>query len=88
MVLNYTVRFSDEGWKKYQKLDKQVRLKVTRKIELLADFKTLNNVKKMKSKSGDFYRLRVGDIRVIFRIPEGTKIIWVVDVGFRGLIYR
>ena len=36
----------------------------------------------------DLLRLRVGDYRVIFSVDKGNLIVWVVDVGNRGQIYK
>jgi mRNA-degrading endonuclease RelE of RelBE toxin-antitoxin system len=42
----------------------------------------------MKSKDKDYYRLRVGDIRVLFRVIEENKTVWITDMGFRGSVYE
>jgi len=88
MVLNYTVKFSDEGLKRFERLDGRVKKKVIKKVGLLGDFKLLNTIKKMEGRDKDYYRMRVGDIRILFRVREGEKTIWVTDIGFRGSIYR
>jgi len=89
MVLSYTVKFSTEGLRRFKKLDKRVAEKLIEKIELLSDYQSLNTVKKMSGKDKkDFYRMRVGNLRVLFRVIEKDKTVWVVDMGFRGGIYR
>ncbi len=89
MVLSYTVKFSTEGLRRFKKLDKRVAEKLIEKIELLSDYQSLNTVKKMSGKDKkDFYRMRVGNLRVLFRVIEKDKTVWVVDMGFRGDIYR
>lgn len=35
-----------------------------------------------------YYRLRVGDYRVIYTIDNGHYIVCVVDIGNRGDIYK
>ena len=88
LELNYTVRLSDETIKKLRKLDKKQAVKITDKIQYLSDFRSLNTIKKMEGRIRSNYRLRVGDIRVIFDVDEKDKIVWIVDVGFRGSIYK
>jgi len=44
-----------------------------------------NNVKALKSKPG-FFRLRVGDWRVVFRPTD--ELVEIVDIGPRGSIYE
>lgn len=47
----------------------------------------VGDVKKLKG-YGSFYRLRVGDIRIIFEKLEDKFIIVVIDIGNRGQIYN
>ena len=45
------------------------------------------DVKKISGREG-YYRLRVGDYRIIFTIDHGRYIVCVVDAGNRGDIYK
>ena len=36
----------------------------------------------------DLLRLRVGDYRIIYSIDEDELIVWVIDAGNRGQIYK
>ena len=45
------------------------------------------DVKKLKGYEG-FYRLRVGDIRIIFEKKDNEYIIILIDIGNRGQIYN
>ena len=86
--LSYTVRFSKEGWKRLNRLDRREAKKVTEKVEFLRSFRTLGTVKRMSGRHyKDIFRLRVGNIRVLFRVIEDKREVWVIDVGFRGSIY-
>ena len=62
--------------------------KVINKIEMLSDFKSLNTVKKMEGKDKDYYRMRAGDLRILFIVMEDGRVVWVTDIGFRGSVYR
>jgi len=46
------------------------------------------DIKKMKGtkKRQDIYRLRVGDIRIMYSIED--NVIWVTDIFYRGNDYR
>lgn len=46
-----------------------------------------DDIKPLKGHKG-YYRLRVGDYRVIYTIDNGKYIICVVDAGNRGDIYK
>ena len=64
------------------------------KIKLLKSFKSDKklglDIKKLRGqkKNLELYRLRVGDIRVIFQILNDKKVIWVKAADFRGNIYQ
>ena len=45
------------------------------------------NGKQMKGHPG-FFRLRVGDYRIIYTVDNGQLIVRVVDAGNRGQIYN
>jgi mRNA interferase RelE/StbE len=87
-VSNYTVKISEGGIRKLRKLDKKQANKIVDKIQSLSNFRSLNTIKKMEGRLRDNYRMRVGDVRVIFDVDEENKIVWVVDMGFRGGVYR
>ncbi|WP_399168192.1 type II toxin-antitoxin system RelE/ParE family toxin [Tepidibacillus sp. HK-1] len=44
------------------------------------------DVKKLKG--NEYYRLRIGDIRVIFTKNDKELIILVIDIGNRGQVYE
>lgn len=57
---------------------------------LLAAIKGLPNnwdIKPLKGKSG-FFRLRVGDYRIIYTVDNGLLIVYVIAAGNRGDIYK
>lgn len=57
-----------------------------KKLELLKrDPFRMKDVKKLKGLGEDTYRLRVGKIRIIYRIVNNG--VEVVDVDYRGNIY-
>lgn len=48
-----------------------------------------NDIKELKGKKNKgLYRLRVGDYRVIYTIDNGKLVIYVIDSGNRGDIYK
>jgi mRNA-degrading endonuclease RelE of RelBE toxin-antitoxin system len=60
-------------------------------LRTVADPVTNPNVKAMLGKWAGALRLRVGSLRVIFRIaqtPDGSEVLDVLQVGPRGDIYK
>ena len=81
-----SVTYSREAMKTLQRIPVNVRRTIVGKIEQLAaePGSLANNVKSLKGNAG-YYRLRVGDWRVIFR--EDGAVIAVIKVAPRGGAY-
>lgn len=69
-----------------------MKLSRTEKERLLKEIYKLpngNDIKQLKGKkSKGFYRLRIGDYRIIYTIDKGKLLIHVIDAGNRGQIYK
>ena len=61
--------------------------KITKAIDELAENSRPNGVKKLKGK-GEFYRIKVGNYRVIYEINDGELVIVVVEIGHRKEVYK
>jgi len=91
------VRFSKRAVKFLKKLDIQSAEKVRQKIlqlqsrletEGVIPFTELD-IKKLKGQWDGYFRLRVGQIRVIFTVIDSEiEILLIQDIGFRGGIYN
>ncbi|NMF85703.1 type II toxin-antitoxin system RelE/ParE family toxin [Nodosilinea sp. P-1105] len=91
------VRFSKKAVKFLKKLDAQSAEKVRQKIlqlqsmletEGVIPFTELD-IKKLKGQWDGYFRLRVGQIRVIFTVVNSEiEILLIQDIGFRGGIYN
>jgi mRNA interferase RelE/StbE len=66
----------------HQKIIKEKLLILAKNPEVLK-----NNIKKLSGTKEDFYRLRVGNYRVIFKKKEKQLIIIIVRIGHRKEIY-
>ncbi|PWM39839.1 MAG: plasmid stabilization protein [Clostridiales bacterium] len=60
------------------------------RLRLLSAINRLPNAGDRKTMRGypDYFRLRVGDYRVIYRVEHDTLTVCVVGVGNRGDIYK
>ena len=74
------IRYSKQASKYLQKQSKQVQLRIIKAINKLP----AGDVKKMQGMN--YYRLRVGDFRVIFS-NDGT-VLMVEKIGNRGEVYK
>ena len=87
----WTIRYTESSSKQLKKLDKQTALRVLdymdERVAVLADPRSLG--KNLKGpKMGEYWRYRVGDIRVICNISEGQMTVLVIEIGNRREVYR
>ena len=61
--------------------------KIIKAIDELAKNTRPNGVKKLKGRD-DFYRIKVGNYRVIYEINDEELVIVVVEIGHRKEVYR
>jgi len=66
----------------HQKIIKEKLLILAKNPEVLK-----NNIKKLGGIKDDYYRLRVGNYRVIFKKEEKVLIIIIIRIGYRKEIY-
>lgn len=66
------------------------RLPMNEKRRVVAAIEQLPNgedIKRLKG-HGDLLRLRVGPYRIIYSVDNGQLIVYIIDVGNRGEIYK
>ena len=80
----YQIIIKKKAKKFIDKLPNNEKKRIISAIELLPNGE---DIKKMKGYS-DLLRLRVGDYRIIYTVDNGQLIIYVIDVGNRGEIYK
>jgi len=84
--MKYTVVIKKLAEKFIVKLPKSEKERVLKAIYDLPEGSDIRELKGKKNKG--LYRLRVGNYRVIYTIDNGKLIIYVVDAGNRGDIYK
>jgi mRNA interferase RelE/StbE len=89
--LAWIIKYTESSSKQLKKLDKQTALRVLdymdERVAVLDDPRSLG--KNLKGpKIGEYWRYRVGDIRVICNIVDGQMTILVIEIGNRREVYR
>lgn len=84
------IEYSKSAAKTLQKMEKGLRKHIHDAIQGLTLDPPQGDIRPMEGKPLGRYRLRVGGYRVIFRYDlDGTmKILYIIDVGPRGDIYK
>lgn len=83
MNSQYKFIVAKQAEKFIRKQTKQVQLRIIQAIKALP----LGDVKKLKGYE-NLFRLRIGDIRIIFEKDDNEYKIIVIDAGNRGQIYN
>lgn len=83
--MTYEVTFSDFADKQLSKLPLDIQNRIVSTIKR-CQIRPYSHVKKLVGSK--YFRLRVGDYRVILDIIENRLIIHIVDVGHRKKIYK
>ena len=84
----YSIRILDEASRDLSRLDKSVGVRIVERLRWLAE-----NLETVKPEAliGDlvgFYKLRVGDYRVIYAVLRVEQTIVIYSVGHRRDIYH
>ena len=84
------IRYSKSALKFLSKLDKNSVDRIKGAIHGLTSVPPEGDIKLMKGYSDGRKRLRVGSWRVIYRLDSQfqVEILWIIDIGNRGDIYK
>jgi mRNA interferase RelE/StbE len=67
----------------------QIKEKINEFLDSLEGQKRVNlDIKKLRGDWEGFMRLRIGKIRVIFKIYKDEKIVFFYEADFRGDVYK
>lgn len=87
----WTIKISSKAEKHYSKLDKDMRERVKKELLHLCNYNSPvehPNVKLLTGELRGFYRLRVGDYRIVFAVLRESQTIAVVNIAPRGDVYK
>jgi mRNA interferase RelE/StbE len=82
----YRIIIKKKAKKFIDKLPKNERKRIALEIEQLPNGEDIKRLKGENNKG--LFRLRVGDYRIIYSVDNGELIVYVIDAGNRGEIYK
>jgi mRNA interferase RelE/StbE len=89
--LAWTISYTESALRQLKKLDKSIARRVLdymdERIPTASDPRTLGK-NLVGPKLGEYWRYRVGDIRVICTIKDGEMCVLVIELGNRREVYR
>ncbi len=83
----YRVVFSRKAKRQFLDLPANVRKRLASPIDALAGNPRPRGAKRL-SATEDFYRIRVGDYRILYAIEHHELVVLVVKLGHRKDVYR
>ena len=85
--MTHRVEVAPAAARQLRKLDPSARRRVQAAIELLADQPRPSGATKLAGGDGE-WRVRTGDLRIVYEIHDRVLLVLVVAVGHRREIYR
>lgn len=82
----YRIIIKKKAKKFIDKLPKNERKRIALEIEQLPNGEDIKRLKGENNKG--LFRLRVGDYKIIYSVDNGELIVYVIDAGNRGEIYK
>ena len=83
--LAYKIRVTDTAKKQLKKLDRQTAIRIDKKLHEISN-DPFPHITKLVGL--EFYKLRVGDYRILMTIQQNNLIIMVVEISHRRNIYK
>jgi mRNA interferase RelE/StbE len=86
--VTYKIEFRPAALRDLKSLPREILQKVSEKISALADNPRPVGVEKLSGSEENFYRIRIGDYRVLYTIQDKILLILIIKVRHRREVYR
>lgn len=87
MTGSYAVELTRRAAKELRKLDAPVRVRIIGALQLLGNNPHPPTAKALSGHAG-YFRVRVGDYRIVYTVENERLLVLVLSLGHRGDIYR
>jgi mRNA interferase RelE/StbE len=85
----YEIKLSRKAVKFYQKADTVTVRRLNTAFDKLAEDPFHHyNIKPLSGELQGSYRLRIGNIRIVYSVEDTIKIVYIEVIGFRGDVYK
>jgi mRNA interferase RelE/StbE len=85
--VKYRIEFSPTAESQFKKLPKEVQGRLKHRIDSLTENPFPKGMKKLSAEE-NFYRLRIGDYRIIYQVQGKALLILILKLGHRKNVYR
>jgi mRNA interferase RelE/StbE len=84
----YQIHFLDDAIKDLKQLDKTIAQRIVKKLQWLSENISQLKPEQLSENLVGFYKLRIGDYRVIYEIFSEKNIVVIHHVGHRSTVYK
>jgi len=85
----YRIELSRQAAKFYQKADNVTTKRLNLAFSKLSEDPFQNfNIKKLSGELEGSFRLRLGNMRIIYSVDDNKKVVYIEVIGFRGDVYK
>jgi mRNA interferase RelE/StbE len=84
----YTINVLPSAARDLGQLPRPISRRVGRAIDSLADDPRPRGCEKLKVGTGNEYRIRVGDYRILYKVDDDEHLVLIVRVRHRREVYR
>lgn len=84
----YSLRILDAATRELAALDRQVASRIAKRVQWLAENIDAIKPLPLSGELSHFYKLRVGDYRVLYEILSAERLLVIHAIGHRREIYR
>ena len=81
------IEFVRSAAKSYRQLDPVLQRRVDRELSRLSEAPRHAGVIRLQA-NDELYRVRIGDLRLIFSVEDDMLLVLIVKIGQRGSVYR
>lgn len=85
--MSYRIEFVRSSAKAYSRLDPVLQRRVDRELSRLSETPRHPGVIRLQS-DDELYRVRIGDLRLLFCVEDQVLLVLIVKIGHRGSVYR
>ena len=85
--LSNRIEFVRSSAKAYSRLDPVLQRRVDRELSRLSETPRHPGVIRLQS-DDELYRVRIGDLRLLFCVEDQVLLVLIVKIGHRGSVYR
>jgi mRNA interferase RelE/StbE len=85
--MSWNLKIKKNVLKKVSSLDLKIRERIAKILELMKEDPYVLKSKKLKG-FDNIYRVRIGNIRVVYQLLDNEKTIEILKIDFRGKVYK